>query len=93
MKFVGLKINKKQEQDLDDLELHLRRINPKIKSRSAAIKEAIRITLHMIRNNPLYKQDGLTEQFKPGTEVPQSRFVTRIPGHEIDLDGRRKKKP
>jgi len=93
MGFVGLRTTNKQDKDIDELETELRRIKPHVTSKSAAIKEAIKLALWYIKSSPLYKPECLTEAFKPANEVKQTRDIVLIPSSEIDIYGSRKKKP
>lgn len=91
MGYVGFKTNLKEEKDIEELETLLRNMDPhqKIGSRSAVVKEAVRIALFHIKNSYFYKK-GLTKRPKRETAIPKTRYIERIKGSDIDLDGRRK---
>lgn len=83
MGFVGFKTNTKEDKDLEELELLLRRMDPyqRIGSRSAAVKEAVRIALFHIKNSYFYKK-GLTLPDKAKSSRKDRRSITVIPKPE-----------
>ena len=100
MGYVGFKINKEEEKELQELEKILRSMDPlsKISNRSAAVKESVKIALFYLKQTYFYNKDlvietkGLTGSGMSQTAIHQTRYIERIQGRDIDLDGRRKSK-
>lgn len=100
MGYVGFKTNEQEEKELQELETLLRNMDPlsKISNRSAAVKESIKIALFHLKQTYFYNKDmvieakGLTGQGMSQTAISQTRYIERIQGSDIDLDGSRKDK-
>lgn len=93
--FIGTKWKEKDMQQLNELEEALRRINPNIHSRSAAIKQAVKIALHHIKADPIYQQIGKTEGSEQKNSTLQKRPITQIKSSDVDIYGKKipKKQP
>ncbi len=91
MGYVGFKTNPKEEKELEELETLLRSIDPlhKIGSRSAAVKESVRIALFHIKNSYFYGR-GLTKDLKLKSCVSQKPPSKQIMSSEIDIYGKRR---